>query len=81
MEWISSLFLIGYGRRSKTSFVNKCIKKNFRILTNKCRNNLKYENEDPGFPFIGSDQTYTEKNLLSSLPKRALPLEYIGFTV
>jgi hypothetical protein len=31
MEWISSLFLTGYGhcQRSRTSFVNTCIKKNF----------------------------------------------------
>ena len=29
MEWISSLFLPGYGQRSRTSFFNTCIKKNF----------------------------------------------------
>ena len=29
MEWISSLFLTGYGQRSRTSFFNKCIKKSF----------------------------------------------------
>ena len=32
MEWISSLFLTGYGQRSRTFFFNKCIKKNFRFL-------------------------------------------------
>ena len=29
MGWISSLFLTGYCQRSRTSFFNKCIKKNF----------------------------------------------------
>ena len=29
MEWISSFFLTGYGQRSRTSFFNTCIKKNF----------------------------------------------------
>ena len=29
MEWISSLFLTGYGQRSRSSFFNTCIKKNF----------------------------------------------------
>ena len=29
MEWISSLFLTGYGQRSRTFFFNTCIKKNF----------------------------------------------------
>ena len=32
MEWISGLFLIGYGQRSRTSFVDTCIKKNFGFL-------------------------------------------------
>ena len=27
MEWISSLFLTGYGQRSRTSFFNTCLKK------------------------------------------------------
>ena len=44
MEWISSLFFMGYGQRSRTSFFNRCLKK-FWILTNKCENNLKHENE------------------------------------
>ena len=29
MEWISSLFLTDYGQRSRASFFNICIKKNF----------------------------------------------------
>ena len=44
MEWILSLFLTGYGQRSRTSF-NICKKKKFWILTNRCGNNLKHENE------------------------------------
>ena len=32
IEWILSLFLTGYGQRSRTSFFNKCIKKNFGFL-------------------------------------------------
>ena len=32
MEWISSLFLTSYGKRSRTSFFNTCIKKNFGFL-------------------------------------------------
>jgi hypothetical protein len=29
MEWISSLFLIGYGQRSRTTFFNTFTKNNF----------------------------------------------------
>ena len=32
MEWISSLFLTGYGERSRTSFFNTIIKNNFGFL-------------------------------------------------
>ena len=47
MEWIASLFLTGYGQRSRTSFFNTCIKNNFgfwpinveRILNTKTRLN------------------------------------------
>ena len=34
MEWISSLFPMGYGQRSRTSFLNTCIKKNFGFSPN-----------------------------------------------
>ena len=69
MDWISSLFLTGYGQGSRTSF-NTCIKK-FWILTNKCGNNLKHEIEagEPWpfslvfvfkiiFPFIGQNPKF-----------------------
>ena len=29
LEWISSLLLTGYGQRSRTSFFNTCLKRNF----------------------------------------------------
>ena len=36
--------LTGYGKTSRTSFFNTCIKR-FWTLTNKCGNYLKHENE------------------------------------
>ena len=49
MEWISSLFLTGYGQRSRTrSFDQHTHKKEFWILTNECENNVKHENEAKG---------------------------------
>jgi hypothetical protein len=31
MEWISNLFLTGYGERSRTSFFNTIMKNNFGL--------------------------------------------------
>ena len=47
MQWILSLCLTGYSQRSRTSFVNTCIKE-FGILTIKDGNRLKHENEAEG---------------------------------
>jgi hypothetical protein len=46
--FLTGLFLTGYGQRSRTSFFNTCIKKNFWILTNKWGNKLKHEIEAKG---------------------------------
>ena len=46
MEWISSLFLTGYGHTEKQNILlQQMHKKEFWIFTNKCGNNLKHENE------------------------------------
>ena len=46
MEWISSSFFIGYGEADILR--QHMHKKEFWILTNKCGNNLKHENEAEG---------------------------------
>ena len=44
MEWISSLFLTGYFQKQNI-LLQHMHEKEFWILTNKCGNNLKHENE------------------------------------
>ena len=43
MEWISSLFLISLWSEKQNILRQHMHKKEFGILTNKCRNNLKHE--------------------------------------
>ena len=40
MEWISSLFLMGYGQRNRKSFFNTYIKKNFVYVEEGCSASL-----------------------------------------
>ena len=49
MEWVSSLFLINYGKEAERNILRQHMhKREFWILTNRCGNDVKYENKAEG---------------------------------